>query len=64
MESLEEIKQRNKNYYHLSKTLYQTIQGYGYTPFDDLKDKDEVLYSGMSVMLHMKNSSLDLEGPT
>ena len=58
-ESLKEIKQRNEAYYHLSKYLCQTVQGYGYEP-----DKDEVVYSGMSVILNMKNIDLYLRGPT
>ena len=60
-ESLKEIKERNKAYYHLSKYLFQTIQGYGYKPNSQ---KNEVLYSGMGVILNMKNTDLYLRGPT
>ena len=65
-ESLTEIKQRNKAYYHLSKWLFQTIHGYGYKLYDweTKQHKHEVLYSGMSVILNMKNTDLYLRGPT
>ena len=64
LETLDSVKQRNRNYYWMSRLLIESVQGFTPKGLNYKDIKDEVLYCGMSIVLNMPNADIYLRGPT
>ena len=66
-EPLQTTKRRHRNYYWMSKLLYETVVHYGASHNNAFAGGDKILgpfFCGMSMIMHMPQFNIELSSPT